>query len=154
MPLNLISSALSFPTPRHSVLVAIDRPSRFPFAACCAAPTAELVTRFLSELHLLIGLPSALRSDQGMAFTSTHLQQWCANNGVNHIYSSVGDHRGTGLLERRIRTLCSRLGTCRLTEPTPPFPALLHRIFYDIRTCSNATTGVSPFQCLFCSAYL
>ncbi len=42
------------------VLVAVDRESRFPFAVCSAAPTADIVVKFLDELSNLFGLPSAV----------------------------------------------------------------------------------------------
>ncbi len=52
-------------------------------------------------------------------------------------------------MERLIRTLRSRIGTCRLSDSSSPFAILLQRILHDLRTCSNATTGVSPFERLF-----
>ncbi len=95
-------------------LIAIDRYSRFPFAMCCNGPTADNVKIFLVVLKKLFGLPKAIRSDQGTAFTSDETHQWCEKHSVKQIYSPVGDHRGTGLVERLIKTLRSRIGTCML----------------------------------------
>ena len=127
------------PPSQQYVLVAVDRHSRFPFAACCAALTAEVVTRFLSELHLLFGLPRALRSDQGTRFTSTHLQHWCANNGVQLIYSPVGDHRGTGLVERLFRTLLA-------------LELLAHPVACCMSACFSTLRPLPGFSCPCCPA--
>ncbi len=114
-------------------LVAIDRYSRFPFAMCCNGPTADNVRRFLVELKKLFGLPKAVRTDQGTAFTSDIINQWCEKHNVKQIYSPVGDHRGTGLVERLIKTLRSRMGTCMLENNRMTFKDKLYKVLSEVR---------------------
>ena len=97
---------------RYSLL-ASDRYSRFPFAMCSNGPTADNVQKFLAELLKLFGLAKSIRSDQKTAFTSETLKQWCDKHCVKQTYSPVGDHRGTWLVERLIKTC---IGTCMLTK--------------------------------------
>ncbi len=130
-------------------LIVIDRYSRFPFAMCCNGPTAEHAKRFLVELKKLFGLPKALRTDQGTAFTSDTIRQWCEKHSVKQICSPVGDHRGTGLVERLIKTLRWRMGTCMLKDKHLTFKDTLDRVLSELRECNHATTGKTPYELLF-----
>ncbi len=129
--------------------IAIDRYSRFPFAMSCNGPTAENAKRFLAELKKLFGLPKALRTDQRTAFTSDTIRQWCTKHSVKQIYSPVGDHRGTGLVERLIKTLRSRTGTCMLQDKRMTFKDTLDKVLSELRECNHATTDKTPYEFLF-----
>ncbi len=53
--------------------------------------------------------PHTLISDQGSAFTSHDFKSFCSKLSINQEFSPVNDHRGTGLVERTIRTIKTRL---------------------------------------------
>ena len=57
--------------------------------------------------------PTAL--GPGSAFLIQDFTQFCTNHGVTQVFSPVADHRGTGVVERSIRTLRERTGTYRLS---------------------------------------
>ncbi len=116
---------------------------------CTSSPSAESALKFLNDFQNLFGLPRRLRSDQGSAFTSDLFAHWCSQNNVQHLFSPIGDHRGTGQVERLIRTLGTRLGACKLNTQPRPFPVTLHQILQDLRLCQHATTLVSPFATFF-----
>ncbi len=116
---------------------------------CCAAPTADNVVKFLPDLKTLFGLPRAIRSDQGTAFTAQQVRIWCTKHGVAQNFTPVGDHRGSGLVERTIRTVRSRVGTAQLADPQTPYPRVLHKVLWDLRISRHATTQQSPFFRLF-----
>ena len=39
--------------------------------------------------------------------------KFCSNRGIKHILSSIGDHRGSGLVERSIQTIKRKLGKAK-----------------------------------------
>ncbi len=150
LELDFLGPIYANPPSSQYVLVAVDRFSRFPFAMCCSSPSAETVLKFLSEFTLLFGLPRRIRSDQGSAFTSDLISQWSQINNVGHIFSPIGDHRGSGQVERLIRTLRTRLGACRANRASSwSFPKALFAILQDLRFSIHATTDVSPFSLFF-----
>ena len=71
------------PTTQHYILIAVDRYSRYPFAMCCAAPTADNVVKFLSD-HKFSPIPNPCA--QIKAPRSLHIQ---LNFGVHRIANSV-----------------------------------------------------------------
>ena len=109
---------------------------------CTSSPSAESVPKFLNEILLIFDLPQRFRSEQGSAFTSDLITQWCSQNNVRQIFSPLGYHRGTGQFERLIRP-----HRCLQTLPTHCFlPTLVHEILQDLRLSAHATTDKSPFE--------
>lgn len=53
----------------------------------------------------ICGIPSTLYTDHGSDFTSTHIEQVCADLKINLVFSTVGMPRGRGKIERFFRTL-------------------------------------------------
>ncbi len=111
---------------------------------CTSAPTVASVLDILTQYTDLFGLPKHNRSDQGAVFTAHELKSWCRRHNVRQSFSPVADHRGTGLVERLIRTLRERAGACRLAAPGTSFRTTLHRVLQDIRLSVNANTNTSP----------
>ena len=97
----------------------------------------------------MFGLPKTIRSDQGTAFTAEKMHRWCESKCIQQIFSPIGDHRGTGLVERFIRTLRSRLGACKLANKQQTFRENVENILQDIRRCRNATTDKTPYELMF-----
>ena len=95
------------------------------------------------------GIPKAIRSDQGTAFTAESMRTWCDSKCIQHIFSPIGDHRGTGLVERLIRTVRSRLDTCKLENKPKTFREIVENILLDIRSRENATKNKSPYELMF-----
>ncbi len=116
---------------------------------CCSAPTADNVTKLLNEFSDLFGLVRAIRTDQGTAFTAKVVADWCTVQSLAQIFAPIGDHLRTGLVERLIRTLRSRIGTLQLSQPNHSYPALLLAVLNVIRVCVNATAGCSPYTRFF-----
>ena len=121
----------SNPTSQMYVLVAVDRFSRFPFATCTSSPTSDTVLHFLTEFIHMFGVPRRIRSNQGSAFVSGDLKHFCTRHNIRQVFSPVADHRGTGSVERLVRTLRERSGTCR----TPRHLAL--------KTTSSPSSAIS-----------
>ncbi len=140
----------SNPSSHMYVLVAVDRFSRFPFAMCTPGPTATAVTRFLREYVPLFGCPRRIRSDRGTAFSSHEVTEFCHRHCISQVYSAVADHRGTGTVERLIRTLRERTGVWRVASgPSFNFASALFAVLRDLRVSTHRISGGTPFKQFF-----
>ena len=76
---------------RYRVLTIIDDHNR----ECLAMEIdtsipAKRVTRTLDRIAEWRGLPASIRVDNGPEFTSTHLEVWCEENGVELAFIRPG----------------------------------------------------------------
>ena len=131
------------------LLVAIDRFSKFPSVLITKTTGAIKVTKFLESYIRIHDLPHSIRTDHGSGFKNDIVQQFCYNKGIKHILSPVGDHRGSGLVERTIQTIKRKLGTEQLDPNFGNFKEVLHRIIEDIRKNNHSTLKKSPFEMHF-----
>ena len=131
------------------LLVAIDRFSKFPSVLITKTNGAKKVTKFLESYIRIHGLPHSIRTDHGSGFKNDLVQQFCSSRGIKHILSPVGDHRGSGLVERTIQTIKRKLGTEQLDPNFGNFKEVLHRIIEDIRKSNHSTLKKSPFEMHF-----
>ena len=84
------------------LLVAIDRFSKFPSVLISKTTGAKKVTKFLDSYIRIHGLPHSIRTEHGSGFKNNLVQEVCCSRGVKYFLSPVGDHRGSGLVERTI----------------------------------------------------
>ena len=131
------------------LLVAIDRFSKFPSVLITKTTGAKKVTKFLESYIRIHGLPHSIRTDHGSGFKNEKLQQFCTSKGIKHIFSPVGDHRGSGLVERTIQTIKRKLGTEQLEPTFGNLKEVLYRIIEDIRKSNHSTLKKSPFELHF-----
>ena len=61
----------------------------------------------------MFGISRRIRSEQGSTFISKEYREFCGKYNIEIIYSPVGDHRGTGQIERLIKTIKERLGALK-----------------------------------------
>ena len=92
----------------------MDRFSEFPSALITKTTGAKMVTKFLTSYIRIHGIPQSVRTDHGSGFKTDLVQHFCSSKGIKHILSPVGDHRGSGLVERLIQTIKRKLGTAKL----------------------------------------
>ena len=131
------------------LLLAIDRFSKFPSVFTTKTTGAKKVTKFLESYIRIHGLPRFIRTDHGSGLKNDLLQQFCSSRGITHILSSVGDHRGSGLVERTIQTIKRKLGTEKFDPNFDNFKEVLHGIVEDIRKSNHSTLKKSPFELHF-----
>ena len=65
------------------------------------------------------------------------------------IFSPVGDHRATGLVERLIRTIKERLLVMAQERPKPSLESALLKIIKCLRTVTQQSLNCSPFEAHF-----
>ena len=84
--------------------------------------------KFLSKYIALHGIPRTIRTDQGSGFISKEVRQFCLEHNIKVIFSPVGDHRATGLVERLIITIKERLLVMAQEHPKPSLETALLKI--------------------------
>ena len=87
------------------ILVCVDQFSKLALAQITSSTSAKSIISFLSKYIALHGIPRTIRTDQGSGFISKEVREFCQKHNINVIFSPVGDHRATDLVERLIRTV-------------------------------------------------
>ena len=131
------------------LLVAIDRFSKFPSVLITKTTGAKNVTKFLESYIRTHGLPQSIRTDHGSGFKNDLVQQVCSSRSIKHILSLVGDHRGSGLVERMIQTIKRKLGTAKLDPNFGNFKETIQQIIEEIRKSNHSILNKSPFDLHF-----
>ena len=131
------------------LLVAIDRFSKFPSVLISKTTGAKKYTKFLESYIRIHGLPLSIRTDHGSGFKNNLVQEFCSNRGIKRILSPVGDHRGSGLVERTIQTIKRKLGVGKLDPNFKNLKDTIHQILEDIRKSNHAVLKKTPFELHF-----
>ena len=130
-------------------LVAIDRFSKFPSVLITETTGAKKVVKFLDSYIGIRGLPQSNRIDHGSRFKNDLVKHYCARRGIVHIFSPVGDHRGSGLVERSIQTIKRKLGTGKLDASFNNLKSTVQQIVDDIRKSKYAVLKKIAFRASF-----
>ena len=127
----------------------VDRFSNFPFAQITSSTSAKSIINFLRKYIALHGIPRTIRTDQGSGFISKEVREFCHEQNINVIFSPVGDHRATGLVERLIRTIKERLMVMAQENRKPPPEIALLKIIKCLRRVTQQSLNCSPFEAHF-----
>ena len=130
------------------LLAAIDCFSKFPSVLITKTTGAKKVTKFLESYIRIHGLSHSISTDHGFGFKNDLVQQFCFCRGIKHILSPVGNHRGSGLVERMIQTIKRKLGTEKFDPNFDNFKEIFHRIVEDIRKSNHSILKKSPLSCI------
>ena len=86
------------------------------------------VISFLNDYCHLHGVPKKIRVDNGSCFLSYDFKTFCEKYNIEIIYSTVGDHRSNGLVERLVFTVKSNLLTKSFDLPKPSLNSLIEKL--------------------------
>ena len=131
------------------ILVCVDRFSKFPSAQITSSTSAKSIISFLSKYITLHGIPRTIKTDQGSGFISKEVREFCCEYNIKVIFSPVGDHRASELVERLIRTIKERLLVMAQEHPKPSLESALLKIIKCPRTVTQQSLNSSPFEAHF-----
>ena len=131
------------------ILSCVDRFSKFPSAQITSSTSTKSIINFLSKYIALHGIPRTIRTDQGSGFISKEVRTFCYEHNIKVIFSPMGDHRATGLVERLIRTIKERLLVIAQEHPKPSLEPALLKIIKCLRTVTQQSLNCSPFEAHF-----
>ena len=131
------------------ILICVDRFSKFRSAQIRSSTSAKPIINSLSKYIALHGIPRTIRTDQGSGFISKEVREFCHEHNLKVIFSPVGDHRATGLVERLIRTIKERFLVMAQKRPKPSLETALLKIIKCLRTVTQQSLNCSPFEAHF-----
>ena len=103
--------------------------------------TTAITIDKLQLLFSTFGLPHVLVSDNGPAFSSSELQDFMKQNGINHVKTVPYHPASNGLAERGVQTF--KFALKKLSSGSL---ARVNNFLFKYRITPQTTTGISPAQ--------
>ena len=121
------------------ILTVVDAFTKFTWLYPVKTVTAEEALDKLRLQQKTFGNPIRILTDRGTTFTSRAFNDYCMEEGIQHIQIATGVPRGNGQVERIHRTLIPILTKLTLDDPTKWFKRVdkLQRILYSTITQST-----------------
>lgn len=147
-PWQDIATDLLGPLPTgHSILVAVDYYSRYYEYEVLRSTTAEKVIDCLENIFSRHGLPISIRSDCGPQFQSSQFQNYCLENGIQHVKTTPKWAQANGEVERQNASIMKRI---RIAQAEGlDWQRELRKYVTTYRSIEHSTTGRSPAELLF-----
>ena len=125
-------------------LIVIDVHSKWLEVFPMKTASAQTTIRQLRTLFARFGLPESIVSDNGSQFTAAEFEQFCQQNGINHIKVAPYHPSSNGLAERAVQIF--KRGMKKSTIGT--IGDRLAKVLMQYRVTPHTTTGVSPAELL------
>ena len=109
--------------------------------------TTKCALEKLELQQTTFGNPLRIISDRGSAFTSNDFKQFCVDQGIEHVTTTTGVHRGNGQVERIHNTLIPVLSKLANDDPTKWYK-FVPRVQRIINSANSRSTGFTPFELL------
>ena len=128
------------------LLLCIDRYTKFPSAKIVNNTSTRNVISFFNDYCHLHGFPRKIRVDHGSCFLSHDFKNFCDKFNMEIIYSTVGDHRSNGLVERLVYTIKSKPLAMSFELPKPLLNESIEKIIWNLRISKQSAIGCTPFE--------
>nr|XP_049462823.1 uncharacterized protein K02A2.6-like [Anopheles coluzzii] len=137
------------PIDGHHYFVIVDAYSKWPEIFRTRSITTTTTLDLLRETFSRYGNPDTLVSDNGTQFTSGQFQQFCSENGINHIRTAPYHPQSNGQAERFVDSL--KRGLKKLGKGESPTLQHLQTFLSVYRSTPNRNTpkGTSPAEAFF-----
>ena len=109
--------------------------------------TTDKVVISLEKIFSRHGLPVTLKSDNGPQFRSTDFDQYCTDNGIDHLKVTARSAQANGEVERQNSSLMKRIRIAQAENKD--WRRELTTYLLAARSIPHATTGTSPAELLF-----
>ena len=147
-PWQDIATDLLGPLPTgHSILVVVDYYSRYYEYEIMRSTTAEKVIDSLENIFSRHGLPVSIRSDCGPQFRSSQFQDYCKENGIQHVKTTPKWAQANGEVERQNASIMKRIRIAHAEGLE--WQRELRKYVTIYRSIEHSTTGRSPAELLF-----
>ncbi|KRX71378.1 Retrovirus-related Pol polyprotein from transposon 17.6 [Trichinella sp. T6] len=154
-PFERLSIDFKGPLPSTSsnryILTVVDECSRFPFAFPCPYISTQTVSKCLTQLFYLFGMPAYIHTDHGSSFMSNDLKTYLHSLGVVTSRTTAHNPQGNGQAERyngiiwKAVTLALKSHNLRIEQWEEVIGLALH----SIRTFLSTATNATPHERLF-----
>ncbi|XP_055591110.1 uncharacterized protein K02A2.6-like [Uranotaenia lowii] len=118
--------------------------------SCSTTSTATI--NILRDLFARFGMPTTLVSDNGPQFCSALFQNFCAENGIQHLTTAPFHPQSNGQAERFVDTFKRAIRKIREGRSSVPITEALCTFLRTYRSTPNPATpeGKSPSETMFC----
>ncbi|XP_033252071.1 uncharacterized protein K02A2.6-like [Drosophila miranda] len=122
----------------------VDSFSKFVWMYPTNITGADEVLKKLREWSDVFGNPARIVSDRGAAFTSSSFEEFVKEKNIEHIWSTTGEPRGNGQIERVNRSILSIISKLSSEEP-----GRCYKFVPRVQRAINSTVHVSTKRCPF-----
>ena len=129
--------------------ICVDRFSKFPTVQITTRAAALVIKECLETYITFHAIRRVIRTDQGSGFLAKSICEFCSQQIIRLVFSPIGMHRATGLVERYIHTFRERLMTYSFQTRNPGLKVTLIEILYNIGTTVHQSLGCTPFEAHF-----
>ena len=126
------------------ILVIVDAHSKYIDAHVMTSSTTAASILRIRQTFATHGLSCTLVSDNGTAFTSHELQNFCRSNGIKHIRSAPFHPASNGLAERAVQTIKDALKKINGGD----LETRMYQFLSRYRVTPQTTTGQTPAEML------
>lgn len=141
------------PIHNKSYLVIVDAYSKWVECYCMNSnTTSKAVIMKLCEFMSSFGIPKIIASDNGTAFASKELKDFCLLNNIIQYFSPVYHPMSNGqaesfvkIVKRGLKCICILFDKCSESD----MQNKLNKFLFDYRNSKNSTTDSSPAELVF-----
>lgn len=130
------------------LFVIIDGFSKFAWIYPTKTTNAKEVLDKLIVQQKSFGNPRRIVTDKGAAYTSNDFEQYCRDEGIEHVTITTGIPRGNGQVERLHQVIISVLAKLAINDPDK-----WYRHVNSVQRCINNTyqrsVATTPFEVMF-----
>ncbi|GBP07722.1 hypothetical protein EVAR_72478_1 [Eumeta japonica] len=127
------------------ILVVVDAFSKFVWLYPTKDTGTDAVLDRLQKQSAVFGNPRRIITDRGAAFTSRAFEQYCEEEGIQHLLITTGVPRGNGQVERMHKVLVPMLAKLSRENPDRWYK-YVDRIQQYINSTSSRSTQHAPLR--------
>jgi len=126
------------------LLVVIDIWSRYAWVRALRNKEAPTVNTAFADILAEGRSPQVLETDQGSEFISRSFRALMAKSGIKMTYAPTDDYHITGIVERFIQTLRSRIEKYCTANKTKTYLPVLNELVENYNNTVHSSTGSKP----------
>lgn len=129
----------------NHILTIIDGFTKFVWIFPTKSTTSKEALDKIKIHQQNFGNPCRIITDRGTAFTSSDFEEYCKEEGVQHLLITTGVPRGNGQVERVHRTIVSVLTKLCIENPTLWYRHV-HRLQKALNSTYQRSINTTPFE--------
>ena len=129
------------------IMAKIEKFSQYPHAETCNNCDTETARSYLKVYIKFHGIPRSVRCDQAQAYRANNFEVFCKGNNIKIILAPTGDHRGTGMVEKLIKTMKRWLAAIKMDKKWSKKTLVnkISAIIENIKLIINTTIKITPY---------
>jgi hypothetical protein len=124
-------------------LIVIDAHSKWLEVLPVSNTSSAVTINALQMIFATHGLPNSLVSDNASGFTSHEFEEFCKQNGIDHIRVAPYKAASNGLAERAVQIFKAAF---KRMDPKVPLQKRLNKFLFKYRITPQTSTGLSPAE--------